>query len=253
MTVGERGDLVAAQIDLLQRLGAAHPELRSVTQGLVLLREALADRRCLLVVDDVWSVAAAAAFRAVGPRGRVLYTTRDPAVLEGVGAAIQRIDVLPPEAARELLRFLTRVQALPLRRSGSSRRPDGWRSRSRSSARDRRGRAELAAGSRGARPRRRNLPRPSLRRHLQGDAGRGHRPGRRRRAGVSDPRRLPRGHDGPGPRRQAAVVTPVRRLRGADAGAAGEARLPQTAHDPARRRQLLTTSSASSSCCTPAI
>ncbi len=71
VTVGERGDLVAAQIGLLDRLGAAHPELRSAAQGRGLLRQALADRRCLLVVDDVWSAAAAAAFCAVGPRGNV--------------------------------------------------------------------------------------------------------------------------------------------------------------------------------------
>ena len=38
VTVGEQGDLVAAQIGLLERLGAAHPELRSASQGLVLLR-----------------------------------------------------------------------------------------------------------------------------------------------------------------------------------------------------------------------
>ncbi|HVO69971.1 MAG TPA: NB-ARC domain-containing protein, partial [Aggregatilineaceae bacterium] len=114
VTVGERGNLVAAQIGLLERLGAAHPELRSSSQGLVLLREALADRRCLLVIDDVWSAAAAAAFRAAGPRGRVLYTSRDPAALESVGADVQQIDVLPHEAARELLRGLTSVQVLPV-------------------------------------------------------------------------------------------------------------------------------------------
>ena len=113
VTVGEQGDLVAAQLGLLARLGAAHPELRSAGQGLGLLREALADRRCLLVVDDVWSAAAAAAFRAVGPRGRVLYTTRDPAVLDGVAADVVQLGVLPRSAARELLRGLTGVRVLP--------------------------------------------------------------------------------------------------------------------------------------------
>ena len=113
VTVGEQGDLIAAQIGLLARLGAERPELRSASQGLVLLRQALADRRCLLVVDDVWSAAAAAAFRAAGPRGRVLYTTRDPAVLEGIAAEVVQLGVLPRAAARELLRGLTGVPALP--------------------------------------------------------------------------------------------------------------------------------------------
>ena len=113
VTVGERGDLVAAQIGLLERLGAAHPDLRSSRQGLALLRSALADRRSLLVVDDVWSYAATAAFRAAGPRGRVLYTTRDRAVLDDVGADVAQVGVLPLAAARELLRGLTRARVLP--------------------------------------------------------------------------------------------------------------------------------------------
>jgi WD40 repeat protein len=50
-----------------------------------------------------------------GPRGRVLYTTRDAALLEPVGADVHRIDVLPDAAARELLARLSgaRADALP--------------------------------------------------------------------------------------------------------------------------------------------
>ena len=113
MTLGRGADLVGSQIELLARLGDEHSALRSGDEGLALLRRTLADRRCLLVVDDVWSTAAAAAFCAAGPQGRVLYTTRDTAVLNGIGAAIKRIDVLPDEAARELLRRLTRLRELP--------------------------------------------------------------------------------------------------------------------------------------------
>ncbi|MGO9971325.1 MAG: NB-ARC domain-containing protein [Solirubrobacteraceae bacterium] len=113
VTVGEQGDLVAKQIDLLERLGTAHPELRSVSDGFALLRQTLASRRCLLVIDDVWSAAAAAAFHVTAPRCRVLYTTRDPLVLRAVEADVERIDVLPVHAARELLRRLTKIRVLP--------------------------------------------------------------------------------------------------------------------------------------------
>ena len=74
--------------------GAAGVAPRSAAEGAGLLRQALADRQVLLVVDDVWSAAAAQAFRVTGPRGRVLYTTRDPAVLAAVGAVAERVDVL---------------------------------------------------------------------------------------------------------------------------------------------------------------
>jgi hypothetical protein len=75
----------------------------------------MAERQGLLVIDDVWSTAAAAAFRVTGPQSRVLYTTRDPAVLTAVGAEIMPVGVLPEQAARQLLARLTgeTVDALP--------------------------------------------------------------------------------------------------------------------------------------------
>jgi WD40 repeat protein len=103
VTVGEQPDLAGLQADLLSQLDALGPAPRSVAEGAGLLRQALADRQVLLVIDDVWSRAAAQAFRVTGPRGRVLYTTRDLAVLTAVGAATERVDVLSPAAARQLL------------------------------------------------------------------------------------------------------------------------------------------------------
>ena len=113
VTVGEQGDLVAAQRALLARFGAADPRVRSAGQGAGLLRQVLAERRCLLVVDDVWSAAAAAAFKVAGPAGRVLYTTRDPLVLAGVAARVVKLGVLPEAAARQLLAGLAGVAVLP--------------------------------------------------------------------------------------------------------------------------------------------
>jgi WD40 repeat protein len=56
----------------------------------------------LLVVDDVWSDAAARAFRLTGPQARVLYTTRDPQVLDAVGARAVPVEALSLAAARAL-------------------------------------------------------------------------------------------------------------------------------------------------------
>ena len=110
VSLGEDADVVAGQRDLLARLGTP-AEVRFVAEGRELLRAALADRRSLVVVDDVWSVAAAAAFGAAGPRCRILYTTRDLGVLERVGARVQRIDVLSEQDARKLLGALTGTPA----------------------------------------------------------------------------------------------------------------------------------------------
>ena len=76
-----------------------------------MLRQALAGRQVLLVVDDVWSAAAAQAFRVTGPRGRVLYTTRDPAVLAAVHAVAEQVGVLSPPTARQLLASIAGMPA----------------------------------------------------------------------------------------------------------------------------------------------
>lgn len=102
VTVGEKADVLAVQLELLARLGARDRAPRTPAETLGHLREVLAERRVLLVVDDVWSDAAAQAFRATGPRGRVLYTSRDPQVLASVGARRHQVDVLSPAVARAL-------------------------------------------------------------------------------------------------------------------------------------------------------
>ncbi|HZM66759.1 MAG TPA: NB-ARC domain-containing protein [Nakamurella sp.] len=110
VTLGQRADLVGTQLDLLRRLGASSQEARTPLDGARVLRAALADRQCLLVVDDVWTVVAAEAFRVTGPPGRVLFTSRNPVVLTTVDVRVQRLDVLPDRAARGLLAALTRTQ-----------------------------------------------------------------------------------------------------------------------------------------------
>ena len=110
VTAGEAPDLAGLQAGLLSRLGAAGPAPRSAAEGAGLLRQALAGRQVLLVVDDVWSAAAALAFRVTGPHGRVLYTTRDPAVLAAADAVAEPVGVLSAAAARQLL---ARLAGLP--------------------------------------------------------------------------------------------------------------------------------------------
>ena len=101
VTVGERPDLLALQLDLLARLGV-RSDARTTAEAVEALGMTLAEKRVLLVVDDVWSDAAARAFRVIGPRGRLLYTSRDHSVISAAGAVTRQIDVLTPAAARAL-------------------------------------------------------------------------------------------------------------------------------------------------------
>jgi hypothetical protein len=91
VTLGETGDILAAQLDLLSRIDPTAPSPRTPVEADRLLRDRLADRRVLLIVDDVWSDAAAHAFRLTGPHGRVLYTSRDPRVFTGLAREPSRL------------------------------------------------------------------------------------------------------------------------------------------------------------------
>ena len=83
VTMGERANLVATQLDLAARLGLPDAAVRSAHDGLQLLKETLACCWVLLVVDDVWSVAAATAFRATGPGGGAVHDAGPECASEG--------------------------------------------------------------------------------------------------------------------------------------------------------------------------
>ena len=102
VSAGEQADVLAVQLGLLARLGAADRAPRSPDEARDQLGEMLRERSALLVIDDVWSADAAQALRVTGPRGRVLYTSRDPHVLAAAAARLHRVEVLSPAAGRAL-------------------------------------------------------------------------------------------------------------------------------------------------------
>ncbi len=60
-------------------------------------------KSCLLVLDDLWRPQDAEPFDVLGPRSRLLVTTRDADLLVALGARELPLDVLSEELALELL------------------------------------------------------------------------------------------------------------------------------------------------------
>lgn len=129
VAVGQQPDRVGLQSDVARRLGY-QKVFETETQGLGVLRQLLAQKAVLLVLDDVWHASDAQAFDALGPRCRALITTRDAGILHTLhgqsipvslftqtealqlladAVGVQRVD-LPPEA-REVV---TECGCLPL-------------------------------------------------------------------------------------------------------------------------------------------
>jgi WD40 repeat protein len=109
LQLGPDPPLLQLQASLAAALGDSTP-ITDVPQGRAELSRLLAERRCLLVLDNVWTATDLSAFAVVGPMGRLLVTTRDAAAVP-VGTDIV-LDELAPEAALQLLAGWT---AIPVR------------------------------------------------------------------------------------------------------------------------------------------
>ena len=105
ITVGQTPDLIPQLRDWIRELGGIVSEnVPTVASLKNLLAELLTERACLLIVDDVWRVEDAQVFTVPAPGCRVVMTTRDAAVAEEIGAAVQPIPLMALEEAVELLR-----------------------------------------------------------------------------------------------------------------------------------------------------
>ena len=100
LELGPDPPLLQLQASLAAALGDSTP-ITDVPQGRARLSRLLAERRCLLVLDNVWDQADLSAFAVAGPPGRVLVTTRDAATVPG--ATVIPLGELAPEAAMRLL------------------------------------------------------------------------------------------------------------------------------------------------------
>jgi WD40 repeat protein len=77
--------------------------LEDPSQAGEMLRNALRDHACLLILDDAWRTSDAPAYDVLGPRSRLLITTRDAGLAEIMEASTTRINLMTAEQAFELL------------------------------------------------------------------------------------------------------------------------------------------------------
>ncbi len=110
VSLGQHPSLIGALIVWGKALGLPQiKDVRSIEEASGLLIAALRDRRCLLIVDDVWEVRHAEPFRIGGRRCAMLITTRRMDIAEAVAPLpeqIYRLDGLTPDKSFELLRQL---------------------------------------------------------------------------------------------------------------------------------------------------
>jgi len=101
LTFGQQPQLRARQEQLCTALGDASPVFADAQQAQSRISQLTADKACLVILDDVWQAEHAASYGALGPRCRLLVTTRNASV--AVNAAVHRLGVLNEEQGISLL------------------------------------------------------------------------------------------------------------------------------------------------------
>jgi tetratricopeptide (TPR) repeat protein len=101
-TLGPQADLLSAQVAWGMALGADLIALPDAEARAARLRSLLHDRRCLLVIDDVWDANHLPSLQVGGSHCATLVTTRERKIAQKVGIT-RDLDVLEPAQAMALL------------------------------------------------------------------------------------------------------------------------------------------------------
>jgi WD40 repeat protein len=111
LDLGPNPQVPQLQAGLAAALGDSTP-ITDLQQGRALLSRLLGERRCLLVLDNVWARTDLSAFAVVGSTGGLLVTTRDATILPG-NTGIP-LDEFAPDMALQLLAGWTGTPASQL-------------------------------------------------------------------------------------------------------------------------------------------
>jgi hypothetical protein len=95
--------LCEKQSELYSALFADTVSFKTVERGRIVLSKLLIDKKCLIILDDVWSIEDFKAFNVLGPNSQILVTTRNSSIINSIGAEEYCVDVLDDEIALKLL------------------------------------------------------------------------------------------------------------------------------------------------------
>lgn len=114
VSLGQTPNLVGLQSNLATDLGEVKPSFTDANDGKAQLGRLLKDKRCLVVLDDIWDLGHYnAAFDALGEQCQLLITTRDNSIANRLSAFQYSLAELEKAKALALLQQWTNVDELP--------------------------------------------------------------------------------------------------------------------------------------------
>lgn len=103
VSLGRKPTILVRQMQVARALGAYEHVYENVQEAHDNLSKLLQDKVCMLILDDVCNLEHVQAFDVLGPRCRMLITTRDATLVRGMVSADHRLDVLSDDQALRLL------------------------------------------------------------------------------------------------------------------------------------------------------
>ncbi|WP_238361007.1 NB-ARC domain-containing protein [Iningainema tapete] len=103
VTFGQTPQILTWQSYLAQALGDKQAAFTEIGLAKARLRELFADKACLLILDDIWRLNDATAFDVLGEHCQMLVTTRNAAIVTGLGGQEYQLEVLDAQQALALL------------------------------------------------------------------------------------------------------------------------------------------------------
>ena len=103
IALGQTPDLRGLQQGLVKALSQGDAYFENVHQSRDALKELLFSKAVLLILDDLWDKAHVDAFDVLGPRCRMVVTTRDASLLTTLGGMRHEVQVLGDQEALSLM------------------------------------------------------------------------------------------------------------------------------------------------------
>ncbi|OUL20117.1 hypothetical protein BV378_30415 [Nostoc sp. RF31YmG] len=103
VTFGQTPQILTWQSYLASALGDKQAAFTEIGLAKARLRELFAEKACLLILDDIWRLDDATPFDVLGERCQMLVTSRDAAIITGLGGEEYQLAVLDAQQALALL------------------------------------------------------------------------------------------------------------------------------------------------------
>lgn len=109
ITLGQETNILYRQNQLIISLSKDSHLFQDIQQGTAILSKILSGKKCLIIIDDVWSIEQLQAFPIANTLSKLLITTRNSSIIRAIGAVSISIDKFDKEQSLNLIEKASKI------------------------------------------------------------------------------------------------------------------------------------------------